>query len=201
MPIPVCGRLLAAFLCLAVAARAMIVVPPTFSELVAEAETVVRGVVTEQRSEEFDSPQGRGIRTLVTLRVERVLKGKPTETITLTLLGGTVGRRTLRIDGMPTFRVGDRQLVFVAGNGRVFCPVVASGHGRFHVQRDATTGREFVARDNGRPLMSKEEIGTSLSTPQVGVRVTPGSIGIALADFESQITSAITSPRPSATLP
>ena len=53
--------------------RAMSVLPPTFAELVAEAEFVVRGVVTDVRTEEFDSPDGRGVRTLVTLRVERAL--------------------------------------------------------------------------------------------------------------------------------
>jgi hypothetical protein len=201
MPIPARGAILAAFLCLVVAARAMVVVPPTFSELVAEAETVVRGVVIDQRAEEFESPQGRGIRTLVTLRVERVLKGAPRETVTLTLLGGTVGRRSLRIAGMPAFTVGDRQLVFIAGNGRVFCPVVASGHGRFHVQRDPATGRDLVARDNGRPLLSKEEIGTPLGAQPLGVRLASGNIGIGLAEFEAQILAAIPAPRPSATRP
>ena len=114
--------------------RAMSVLPPTFAELVAEAEFVVRGVVTDVRTEEFDSPDGRGVRTLVTLRVERALKGAPGETVTLSMLGGTSGRRTLTIPGMPQFRVGQRELVFVAQNGRVFCPLVRIGHGRYHLR-------------------------------------------------------------------
>ena len=72
------------------AAHALSVIAPTFPQLVAASDTIARGTVTAIRSEEFDSPQGRGVRTLVTLHLERTLKGTPAETVTLTLLGGTV---------------------------------------------------------------------------------------------------------------
>lgn len=175
----------------AVAAAAMSVVPPTFPELVAEAETIVRGSVTDVRTEEFDSPQGRGIRTLVTVRVERTLKGAPGPTLTLSVLGGTVGRRTLGIAGMPQFQVGDRQIVFVADNGRVFCPLIGIGHGRYHVRTDAATGREYVARDNGVPLDSTEEVVVPLAGTPALARMKNPATALAPADFEARISATL----------
>ena len=125
--------------------RATSVVPPTFDELVAESEAVIRGIVTDVRAEEFDSPQGPGIRTLVTLRVERALKGSAGETITLVQLGGRVGGRALRVAGLPEFKAGDRQVVFVAGNGRVICPVIAGIFGRFLVQTDVAAAASMFS--------------------------------------------------------
>lgn len=184
--------LLAAFtVALAPFARAMSVVPPTFAELVAESSSVVRGVVTAIHSEEFDSPQGRGVRTLVTLRVERALKGTPADTVTLSLLGGTVGKRTLRVVGMPAFRVGQREIVFVARNGEVMCPLIGAGHGRYHVVTDATTQREYVTRDNLVPLSSTDEVQLPLESTAVAARVKSASDALTLSAFESQIADTV----------
>jgi hypothetical protein len=186
-------RLLAAaagLICALPVARAMSVLPPaSLDELVASADSVVRGVVTDIRPEEFDSPQGRGVRTLVTLRVERALKGTPGETVTLTLLGGKVGRHTLRISGMPQFNIGDREIVFVAQNGTALCPLVSAGHGRYHVRTDAATGREFITRDNGVPLASLAEISAPLEAAAAST-ATPAR-ALALADFEGRIARAV----------
>lgn len=174
--------------------RAMSVVPPTFDELVSESETVVRGTVTAVRAEEFDSPQGRGVRTLVTLRVERTLKGAPADTITLTLLGGQVGQHSLRIAGMPTFDIGRRQLVFVARNGQVMCPLIGAGHGRYHVVTDASTQREYLTRDNSVPLTSTDEIAlplASAATADLLARRVTADQALSLAAFESRILDAV----------
>ena len=172
-------------------ASAMSVLPPTFPELVAEAQTIVRGTVTQVRSEEFDSPQGRGIRTLITVQVERTLKGEPDATLTLTVFGGTVGRRTLGIAGMPQFQVGERQYLFVADNGRTFCPLIGIGHGRYHVRTDAATGRDYVARDNGLPLASTAEIVLPLAANAAVARLKPSATALAPADFESRIAATV----------
>lgn len=171
--------------------RAMSVLPPTFAELVAKSTTVVRGEVTSIRSEEFDSPQGKGVRTLVTLRVERTLKGEPAETVTLSLLGGTVGKRTLRVVGMPAFSVGQRELVFVADNGTALCPLVGVGHGRYHVVTDAATQREYVTRDNLVPLSSTDEVALPLAATAAAARVKTAADGLTLSAFEAQITDAL----------
>jgi hypothetical protein len=182
--------LLAAGVC-TVAASAMTVVPPTFPELVAESQTIVRGTVTHVRTEEFDSPQGRGIRTLITVQIERTLKGAPDAMLTLSVLGGTVGKRTLGIPGMPQFQVGERQFLFVADNGRVFCPLIGIGHGRYHVRTDAASGREYVARDNGLPLASTEEIVVPLANSPALARIKTPATALAPADFEARISATV----------
>lgn len=187
-------RFLVLTLALTPLARAMSIVPPTFDELVAESETVVRGTVTAVRAEEFESPQGRGVRTLVTFRVERTLKGSATGTLTLTLLGGNVGQRTLRIVGMPSFEVGRRQLVFVARNGQVICPLIGAGHGRYHVVTDTTTQREYLTRDNSVPLTSTDEIPlplASAATADLLARRVTADQALSLAAFESRILDAV----------
>ena len=174
-------------------ARATTVVPPTFPELVAESDVIVRAVVTSVRSEEFDSPDGRGIRTLVTLNVERTLKGNPGETLTLSLVGGRVGRRALHIEGVPRFAVGDRQFVFLAGNGQVFCPLVGLGHGRYPIRVDAT-GRAYVTRENGRPLQSTDDVSLPLALPPAIVAGASTAKALGLDAFEASITAVVSHP-------
>jgi hypothetical protein len=181
-------------LLLAPAARATSVLAPTFAELVAESDSIVRGTVTAVRSETFDSPQGRGIHTFVTLRVERALKGTPGDSVTLRLLGGTVGPRTLRVVGLPSFAVGQRQLVFFAHNGQTLCPLIGAGHGRYHVVTDPATRRDYIARDNTVPLTSTDEIPLPLAGPAVATvtaRVKSASAALTLASFETQIADTL----------
>lgn len=183
--------LAATALVLATTAHAMSVVPPTFPELVSEAETVVRGMVTEVRSEEFDSPQGRGVHTFVTFRVERTLKGAASDTVTVRFLGGTVGKRTLRIPGIPQFELGQREIVFFARNGRVLCPLIGAGHGRYHVKTDAVTHRDYVTRDNQVPLTSTEEIPLPLEGPAIAALSKSPADALSLSAFEAQVSSAV----------
>ena len=81
-------------LCLLAAAgvaRSTTVIPPTFDQLVAEAQTVFVGEVVSQRSVMDTSSQGRSIHTIVTFRVEDVWKGTLGAMTQLEFLGGTVG--------------------------------------------------------------------------------------------------------------
>ncbi len=182
-------------LALAVPARAMSVIAPSFEELVAESEYVVRGTVTDVHAEAFTTPTGTAIRTLVTLRVERALKGAPGESVTIYILGGKVGSRRIHIEGLPEFHVGDRQIVFYAHNGTTVCPLIAAGHGRYHVKHDEASGRDFVLRDNGAPLTSTAEVRQSLEAP---VDPTRTATALGLGDFESRITAAAGAPAGSA---
>ncbi len=176
------------------ATRATSIIPPSFAELVAESDTIARGTVTAIRSEAFESPQGRGIHTFVTFRIERTLKGTPADTITLRFLGGTVGPRTLRVVGTPTFTVGQRQLVFFARNGTTMCPLIGAGHGRYHVVTDTATQRDYVTRDNAVPLTSTDEIVLPLSagpTADLLARRLTTDQALTLAAFETQIMDSI----------
>lgn len=158
-------RLTALAALLVAPARATSVVAPTFSELVAEADSIVRGTVTAVACRVVSTPRGDAIHTYVTLAVEQCVKGSAAGSITLTFLGGTVGTRKLTISGMPQFTVGDREILFVQGNGRQLCPMVGLYHGRYRVLRDPVTRRDYVARDNRTPLASTGEVSLPLLSP------------------------------------
>lgn len=179
-----------AFLLCAALARATSILPPTFPDLVTEADTIVRGTVTDVHCVAVETSRGQAIHTLVTLRVERAIKGAPGETLTLTILGGTVGKRTLAIDGLPQFRVGERTLVFLANNGRTMCPVIGARHGRFNIEHDAGTGRDYVTRDNGRPLISLDDVALPFAPAALNRTVTTAN-AVALGAFEASIASAL----------
>lgn len=188
-----CSRLIAGALLLLspVALQAMSVIPPTLDQLVTASDFIVRGVVTDVHSATVETSSGQAIETLVTLHVEKTLKGSPGSDVTLHFLGGKVGHRTLSVHGMPTFHVGDREIVFVANNGRTICPVLAAGHGRYHVRHDAAANREIIVRDNGKALTSTDEISVPLeaATPQAAPALSRDS-------FETKIESSVRNPRP-----
>jgi len=189
------------------ASRAMSVLAPSFDELVSAATTVFRGTVTDVHSVTVDTPQGSAIRTLVTFQVEHALKGAPAATTTLSFLGGKVGRRTLSVVGMPRFAVGEREIVFVGRNGNAICPVLAGGHGRYHVRHDGKTNRDFMARDNNAPLTSTDDVAKPLepsasnSTAATAAAATSAAATSAAAlspeEFENRIMRSVHNHRPS----
>ena len=180
----------ALLLCGVVGAHAMSVIAPTFDQLVGAATTVVRGVVTDVHCVSVDTPQGTAIQTLVTFHVERVLKGNANADLTLNFLGGKLGARTLTVLGMPTFKVGDREIVFVGDNGHAICPVLAAGYGRYHVRHDRATNRDYVARENNSPLASTDQIVQALDATNPAAPVGPGD-AMTTEAFESRIVAAV----------
>lgn len=184
------------FLAAAVGARATSVIAPTFAELVAEADAIHRGEVTAVEARKVPAPDGREvIKTFVTFAVTETLKGPARDTVTLEFLGGTVGRQRLTVSGMPRFNVGDRDFVFVQGNGAQFCPLVAVMHGRYRVQRDAATARDYIARADGRPLADLAEIQLPMGTLPAAVRAGTGADALARAltpaDFAQRIAAQV----------
>jgi len=148
-------------ICLAVAvtgARATTVIPPTFDQLVSEAEVIFQGTVTDVNSQWVGEGADRHIMTYVTFKVDDALKGAPGNTYTIRMLGGTVGDETMEISDTPRFKIGNRDILFVEHNGSQFVPLVGIMHGRFHVQKDSA-GRDVVATDNGAPLANAAKLG------------------------------------------
>jgi len=133
-------------------ACATTVIPPTFEEMTDRAELVFVGKVVSSRSEWRVVGTNRVIFTLVEFERQEVLKGQAGASVTLQFLGGTVGDTTLEIAGVPKFKSGDREILFVEGNGVQFCPLVGVFHGKFGVRKDEKTGREIVLMHNGKPL-------------------------------------------------
>ncbi len=193
-------RYLAACLALVLTAapvKATTVIPPDFDHLVAQADYVVRAVVKAVTSELRTDGPHRHIVTKVELDVREVISGTPPQPLVLQLLGGKVGDEEMVVDGVPKFKVGDEDILFVHGNGRQFCPVVALTYGRFPVKRD-DKGREYVARANGAPLLSEQDVAKPMGPPvspgsaPLGAQASPpgGAPALSPADFANHIKSA-----------
>ena len=133
------------------------VIPPSFGALVSAAHTIFVGEAVNQQAIWVSTPQGRAIKTLVTFRVEDVWKGASGAVTRLEFLGGTIGETTMEVIGMPTFRVGQRSVLFVA-SGRYVSPLVGFMHGRMRVERDVA-GVDRVRTHDGRSLGAVTEIG------------------------------------------
>ncbi|MCX6552019.1 MAG: hypothetical protein NTY02_13645 [Acidobacteria bacterium] len=162
------------------------VIPPTFSEMVAQAQIVFVGETVDVQSRWIATRSGPAIVTTVTFKVERTLKGELGVATSLEFLGGTVGEDRLEVSGMPRFRVGDRDVLFVDERGRPMSPVVGFMHGRFRVLHDPATSRESIARYNYEPLAGVSDIGAAVAPPRVA-----SARALTLRAFEDEITQAV----------
>jgi len=163
------SQLLISGACLIIAATALAttVIPPSFDELVSRAEMIFQGRVTDVRSEWTGEGAQRHIMSYVTLRVEDPIKGKPGSTVTLRMLGGTVGGETMEVTDAPKFKVGDRDILFVENNGTQFVPLVGIMHGRFRVKKDAA-GQDAVFTNEGSPLSDVTKLGKNEEATSAG---------------------------------
>jgi hypothetical protein len=92
---------------------------------------------------------------------------------------------------MPQFVVGQTELVFVAGNGRRFCPHIGMMHGRYRVHRDATSRRDYVARDDGVPLESEHDVQLPQGRNAVASRLKSVSGALTPEIFEQKIAAEV----------
>lgn len=174
------GAFLAAFVALS-CVTATTVIPPTFNELVDEADTIFQGSVTSVRSEWVGEGAQRHIMTYVTFNVEQSIKGQVGKNYTLRMLGGTVDGETMGIADAPRFEVGNRDILFVQNNGSQVIPLVGIMHGRFRVARDGG-GREVVTRNNGRPVRDIGQLGVSNASEQNAPALTPEQFKTAITE-------------------
>ena len=163
------SQLLTSGTCLIIACTALAttVIPPSFDDLVARAEMIFQGTVTDVRSEWTGEGAQRHIMSYVTLKVEDAIKGTPGSTVTLRMLGGTVGGETMEVADAPKFKVGDRDILFLENNGTQFVPLVGIMHGRFRVEKD-TTGQDAVFTNEGSPLSDVTQLGKSEKAASAG---------------------------------
>jgi hypothetical protein len=169
------------------------VAPPEFTELVNGADYVVRarviGISHEVRTIGAKSTPF----TLVELEVREIISGKPPSPLVLTILGGPIDGTELVISGAPRFALGDEDILFVADNGRSIFPLYGLMHGRYPIQRDAATGREYVTRVNGEPLDDTSRVSLPLiDDALMGALPTAarGNQGMSPSDFASRIQAS-----------
>ncbi len=173
-------------LLLSVSPRATTVIAPTFEELVREADVVFEGEVIETRSRVSVEGGAETIVTDVSFKVASVLKGTPGPVTVLEFLGGVVGDRGFKVDGVPTFARGDRDVIFANTSQRLLSPLVRVMYGRVRIVKDGPARQEFVRQFNGTPLRDVAAIG---STRQQAVfSQTPS---MSLSSFEASVTREV----------
>src|SRR5207302_1162369 len=160
-------------LIMACAALATTVIPPSFDDLVGRAEMIFQGTVTGVRSEWTGEGAQRHIMSYETVKLEETIKGNPGANVTLRMLSGTVGAETMEVADAPTFKVGDRDILFVENNGTQFVPLVGIMHGRFRVKKDET-GRDAVFTNEGSPLSDLTQLGKSEAAASAGRALSTG---------------------------
>ena len=167
---------LAAAAVLAVPARATVFEAATFDEKVNNAQAILVGKVV--RSEARYSPDGRQILTYTTFRVEKALKGGPTQEITVVTPGGKVGDVQQTTIGVPVFDQGSDNVVFV---------------------RDTKLGPTVLYFDQGAYDVVKDDRGERLVVPvssdavridtQRGMAV-PAEQAVPMRQFERSVQAA-----------
>lgn len=98
-------------LALAVPAAASTFLELTQEELVAQADAVVQGRVIEVQS--FWNKQGTAIVTEAVVEVEETVLGRERSHVRLVTFGGEVDGYVIEAHGFPTFRKGQRLLVYL----------------------------------------------------------------------------------------
>jgi hypothetical protein len=166
------------------AAQATTVIPPTFDELVDQAEVIFQGDVTDVKSEWVGEGAQRHIMSYVTFKVDDALKGNPGSSYTIRMLGGTVGGETMGVSDAPKFEVGDEDILFVQNNGSQFIPLVGIMHGRFHVRKNQA-GQEVVTNNEEEPVKNVARLGNAAAA------ASDNEADLTPADFKAAIRSKL----------
>lgn len=149
--------LLAAAVALAQPASAATVLPVSLDHLVDNSAVVFEGTCVGNRSER-DAATGF-IVTYTTFSVRDVLKGNVASVHEIKQIGGSLPDSGLvyRVDGVPSFTVGESYVVFLAGvSSAGFSSPIGLSQGRFTVAPGATgatvsNGRDFLEMTAGLP--------------------------------------------------
>jgi hypothetical protein len=163
--------LAASVACVAGTGSATTVIPPSFDQLVNDAQIIFQGTVTGVRSEWTGEGAQRHIVSYITFKVDDTFKGNPGAQCTLRMLGGTVAGQTMEVSDAPKFKAGDRDVLFVENNGTQFVPLVGIMHGRFRIRRDAN-GRDMIHANDGTPVASTDQVGKGSVTAAAGQPMT-----------------------------
>lgn len=158
-----CGAALA----MASSAGAQEVIPMSFTEIVAAADTIVVAEAIDSRSEWVTSGTNRSIVTRITFRVSDTYKGLDRLLLPLEFLGGTVGDATMEVSGVPTFELGDRAVLFVSGD-RAASPVVGHFQGEFPINT-APDGTDYVTLHDRRAFSAVGQIGAPITVSPVAI--------------------------------
>lgn len=122
---------LLAFLFVARAAEATVLVPVDLGELSRDARAIIRGRVMAVGTQWTDDR--RTIETIVTLEVETSLKGQLGSVVRFRVPGGLLGRYRSVVVGAPQFSVGQRVIVFLGASGPMVPYVLGLNQGVYRL--------------------------------------------------------------------
>ena len=146
------GVTLVCILMASVPADASVVIALDLQELTAEADRIVVGRVVWV--EPIRTGNGM-IRTRYRIRVEQDLRGSGDREIIVETMGGRIGRLAMRVEGAPSFVLGDRAVVFVRGSGDAIFRPVGMAQGVMRIERE--TGRDMVVPNRRGALLVRPD--------------------------------------------
>ncbi len=129
----------------------------SFSDLLAKADMIFVGDVLDVRPFVVETRQGTAIKTRVTFVVRDPLWGTSSTLEILEFAGGEIGDVGESVAEMPTFRPGDRRVVF-ARRDRSINPIVGFTQGLMRITHD-DAGLDVIQTSTGEPLARTEDIG------------------------------------------
>lgn len=124
-----------------VVASATVIVPVDFREAVGEAAVIVRGHVTDVRGRAIPT----GVESIVTVAVDRVLKGQADDFISVHVPGGIVGRYRYLFVGAPTFVVGEQAVLLLKRGSDNALRIVGLSQGVYPIQTQPGANQATVA--------------------------------------------------------
>ena len=129
----------------------------TFSDLLTKADMIFVGDVLDVRPFAVESREGTIIMTRVTFVVRDSLLGTSSTLEILEFMGGELGDIGQKVAEMPTFKPGDRRVVF-AKRERSINPIVGFTQGLMKITQD-DAGLDVIMTSTGEPLARTEDIG------------------------------------------
>jgi hypothetical protein len=135
---------LAGLALLAVVANATTLARLRFEELVNQATAVarLRCIGVESRWQDGE------IWTETRFETVEVNKGQLPAVVSVRMLGGIVGNLHSRVEGVPTFRIGEEAYILLWGHQGEPFRVLGWSQGTFRIARDPRTGLERVTQDS-----------------------------------------------------
>ena len=168
---------------LSVQVNATSYLPVTFDDLVKQADVIFVGDVVDARAFTLRTRRNTLVKTRVTFRVADPLYGTTSIVEVFDFLGGEADGIGMAVAGMPTFRVGDRRVVFAHRRSSIN-PIVGFTQGLLQVRRDAN-GIDRVLTLEGAPLTGTENIGSS---PPMSLDT---NRSMRLSDFRDRVARAL----------
>jgi len=160
-----------------VSARATVLIPADLGELSRDALAIVRGRVIALDAQ-WTEDRGT-IETIVTLDVERYLKGALGATLRFRVPGGELGRFRSVVVGAPAFAIDQHVVVFLGARGPSVPHLLGMSQGVFRIARAADNSGWLVTS----PVIMPAAGGVSSRV----VRGDPARRAVALGDFEQTV--------------